>query len=297
MPSPAPARAHEWLGYYHDFPYFTAEAIRPGCQPRIMAHQGRVPKAIVLVHGLTDSPYFMAAIGEFFHSLGYNVYLPLLHCHGLAQPNGMEGVDVTQWKTNVDYAITAAAATADEVSIGGLSTGGTLSFHAAVVNPKVTGTVYLFSAALDLKVGRTGILNNVAEWLLRWRPLAKALDRRKPLIGDNPYRYSHMDMDGAHELAKLVAETDALLARFTPTRPFPKRVFAAHSEADASASIAGIERLQSVSDPARFMFFRIPAARKVAHASVVLREDVPATEPERKNPLFDDMMRAIAAFG
>jgi esterase/lipase len=44
----------------------------------------------VLIHGLTDSPYFMTAIGEyFFGNLGYNVYLPLLQCHGLKEPKGV----------------------------------------------------------------------------------------------------------------------------------------------------------------------------------------------------------------
>jgi alpha-beta hydrolase superfamily lysophospholipase len=145
------ARDHEWLDYYQRFQYFSAEAVRDGCHPRIMEHDQPTQKAIVLVHGLTDSPYFMTAIGDyFFRSLGYEVYLPLLQCHGLKEPRGMEGVGLDEWKANVNFAGDVAASKASHVSIGGLSTGGTLSLYTAVNNHKITGTLYLFSAALDL---------------------------------------------------------------------------------------------------------------------------------------------------
>ncbi|MCI5146675.1 MAG: hypothetical protein D3923_14400, partial [Candidatus Electrothrix sp. AR3] len=64
------------------------------------------------------------------------------------------------------------------------------------------------------------------ERLLRtW--VADIMDSDKPLIGDNPYRYSHMDMDGAQELARLIKETDIIIDEFSQQNPFPKRVFAA----------------------------------------------------------------------
>jgi len=78
----------EWLEYYERFAYFSADAVRDGCHPRLFKHTAPSDKAIVLVHGLTDSPYFMTAIARHFHTrLGYDAYLPLLHCHGLKQPN------------------------------------------------------------------------------------------------------------------------------------------------------------------------------------------------------------------
>ena len=128
-PSTPKARHHEWMGYYQRFNYFSADAVRDGCQPKIMEHEEPTEKAIVLVHGLTDSPYFMTAIGDyFFTTLGYNVYLPLLHCHGLKEPKGMEGVKLDEWKSNVNFALDVAASKANQVAIGGFSTGGTLSF-------------------------------------------------------------------------------------------------------------------------------------------------------------------------
>jgi pimeloyl-ACP methyl ester carboxylesterase len=255
--SASKTRDHEWPDYYERVPYFSAEAVRDGCHPRFMEHEAPTAKAIVLIHGLTDSPYFMTAIGEyFFGNLGYNVYLPLLQCHGLKEPNGMEGVKLDEWKANVNFAVDIAASKARQVVIGGLSTGGALSFYTAVKNPKINGTLYLFSAALDLAGGIGGVLGDligdlvgeVKEHLLRTAvaDLVDFFDNDKPLIGVNPYGYARMDLDGAWELSKLIKETDTLIHGFNPKEPFAKRVFAAHSESDATANIMGIEDLQKV---------------------------------------------------
>ena len=73
-----------------------------------------------------------------------------------------------------------------------------LCFYTAVKNPTINGTVYLFSAALDLAGGIGGVVGELAgnllgelkERLLR-TPVADLVaffDSIKPLIGDNPYR-------------------------------------------------------------------------------------------------------------
>ena len=299
MTQATPARDNEWLEYYDNFQYFSPEKVRADCHPRIMEHN-EAAKAIVLVHGLTDSPYFMTAIGDYFFSeLGYNVYLPLLHFHGLKEPKGMEGVRLKEWKTNVNFAIKIAASKVNYVAIGGLSTGGTLSFYAAVNNNKVSGALYLFSAALDLA---GGFIGDFKEFLLRTR-LVEILDKNKPLIGVNPYRYAGMDLDGARELSELIKETDGLIKGFSQKKPFSKRVFAAHSESDSTANIAGIDDLQKVSDSEKFKFFRIPKEKGVSHASLVLKDSIYAPgksvgdEPlEKANPQFDEMMKSISDF-
>ena len=288
---------NEWLEYYDRFNYFSQEKIRNGCHPRIMEHPNAL-QAIVLVHGLTDSPYFMTAIGEFFHEkLGYNVYIPLLHCHGLKKPKGMENVDLSEWKANVSFAIKSAAAKCSRISIGGLSTGGTLSFYMAATNPKINETLYLFSAALDLAGKRFDLLGDIAERLLR-TPLAQLFDRKKDLIGENPYKYAHMDMDGAQELARLIKETDTIIDEYDAKDPFPNKIFAGHSECDTTANIAGIEDLKKVSIPERFEFFRINKEYKVSHASLVLKDPILVNDKKlvNDNPQFTPMMEAIAAF-
>lgn len=288
---------HLWLEYIDHFDYFAPDNIRQGCHPRLMEHPGDVEKAIVLVHGLSDAPHFMTFVGDFFHrELGYNVYLPLLHFHGLRDPRGMEGVEMEEWLRNVRFALDCAEEKAAFVSIGGLSTGGVLSFLMANVHPGVNGILYLFSAALDLAGGRIGLIGEMKERIAR-SFLVDLFDRNKPLIGDNPYRYSHLDLDGVRELARLIKNTDTILKGFSRTKRFPRPVFAAHSEADTTADITGIERLQRICDPRSFHFERFPKSDGIPHASVVLKEPISGiAKPEPANPKFDAMMAEIKSF-
>jgi hypothetical protein len=69
-PSAPNARDDEWQAYDARFPSCSPEAVRDECYPRILEHEPPTGKAIVLVHGLCDSPYFMAAVGDYgFHHL------------------------------------------------------------------------------------------------------------------------------------------------------------------------------------------------------------------------------------
>ena len=295
------ARELEWLAYYKEFPSFSAEAVRDYCYPRILEHDQSTEKAIVLVHGLRDSPYLMTALGEyFFKNLGYNVYLPLLHCHGLKEPKGMEEVKLDQWKANVKFAVDMAKEKAQQVSIGGLSTGGTLSFYTAVRYPDdITGTLYLFSAALDLTGGVKGEVKEIALRFPGLVTLAEPVVKGGDLIGPDPYRYAHVDLDGAQTLSQLMEETDYLISHFSQTNPFRKRVFAAHSESDKTADISGIKDLKKILVPELFTFFPISKEVGVSHAGLVLKEPLTVKDAtgkkilEEANPKFDEMMKKI----
>ena len=66
-----------WQEYYKKFNIDALNSIRQGCEPKIMLQKNSpTEKAIVLIHGLTDSPFFMEAIGECFYDWGYNVFIP-----------------------------------------------------------------------------------------------------------------------------------------------------------------------------------------------------------------------------
>jgi esterase/lipase len=289
-----------WNEYYARFQYFNEDKVRKGCQPRIWDWKERRKNAIVLVHGLTDSPYFMAAIGRYFHEeMGFNVLLPLLQAHGLKKPDGMRGVSVEEWKDNVEFAVEKAKEMGEKVSIGGLSTGGALSVFQALTNPDVDGAVYLFSTALDL----AGKFGDAKELLLR-SDFAKLLDfiddrAGTDLIGANPYRYSRMDKGGARQLSILIKDVENLLAEFDPNQELRLPYFAAHSECDNTADIEGIEDLLEKGNPQKTKLFRIEKPLNVPHASVVLREDVKDKDGkvlEEKNPVFDKMMAAVHKF-
>lgn len=263
------------------------------------------------MHGLTDSPYYMKAIGEYFYkSLGYNVYMPLLQCHGLKDPEGMKWVSLLQWKKNLRFAIRAASENADRISIGGLSTGGGLSIYCGGTDPEVSGDIYLFSPALGLYGGPCGVLGGVVELLLRSR-FARFLDNGKPLVGSHPYRYDRVPINSATELSRLILEVDGMLnirqgaidTVGTVGTIHKKRIFAAWSECDRVINVQKISKLQAVIRGNKFVPFIIPKARQVDHACVVLNEPVYAINSrsgeaplEEANPHFAEMMVALRSF-
>ncbi|MEZ4700500.1 MAG: hypothetical protein R2834_09225 [Rhodothermales bacterium] len=282
--------------------------IRPGCEPRMYLQGEAAQHAIVLVHGLTDSPHYVDAIGRRFHAMGFDVLLPLLPAHGLKAPEGMKGVTPEQWMREIDWMTELAGRLAPRVSIGGLSTGATLSVYKAITSPDlVTGGLFLFSAALDL----AGPLGNFAERLLRFAPFVKYIadwqDRESPgLIGINPYRYARRDYEGAAALARLIGYIEDRYPEQKKYSDVVQPLFVAHSEADAVTDITEVELLVAhhAGGADASCFFRIPKDVGVRHASVVLEADVralhgPAGDPailEAKNPLFNEMMACVASF-
>jgi esterase/lipase len=286
----------DWDGYYEHFNKTKAE-VRDGCHPQIFQHGDGDRPAIVLVHGLTDSPYFLRAIGQYFAAeMGFDVYIPLLLAHGLKEPEGMKDASADGWKKNVEFAIKAAKKSGGKISIGGFSTGGTLSVSLAIADPNViNGGVFLFSAALGL-ASPTG---DLAERLLRTYILEPLLDRldKIPLVDDspwgNPYRYSHMDLGGAAELSKLIKELDDLEERCVVQQP----LFAVHSEADATAMLEEVRRLVERSPQSNL--FKIGQYFNVPHASVVLDHPVLSSNNsplESANPFFTAMIKSLYEF-
>ncbi len=290
----------EWHEYYDRFDYFSPNLIREGCYPRFLQKKGKQKNAIVLVHGLTDAPYFMQAIGDYFYEkMGFNVYIPLLHKHGLKKPNGMRGVSLNEWKYNVEFAIQVAGQHADTISIGGLSTGGALSAYMSLIHPLMNGATFLFSAALDI-AGQTG---DFKEWLLR-TPIANVVDfvqdtLQPDLIGENPYRYARIDIGGAQQLAKLIKSMDKIIKHKHKQKAIHKPYFAAHSADDTQADIKNIEKFLNNMNTNKTQLFKIGKDFRVPHASVVLKHNVcsgSGSPLEPKNPFFDEMMAAVHAF-
>lgn len=290
-----------WEDYYTQF-NIKPDLVREQCEPRIMAQDQPTEKAIILIHGLTDSPFFMEAIGKCFYEWGYNVFIPLLDGHGLKDPKYLRGVKFEAWIKNVNFAIQEAQDKykCKVISIGGLSTGGTLSVLKMFDSPNdITGGVFLFSAALDI-AGKTG---NIKERLLRTRIILPILAQKqdwfgKELIGDNPFRYSRMDHDGAKELSKLIYQIDKNLKKRRKNE-INKPIFVVHSEYDTAANIQGVEKLIAKSDSDKTEFFRIGKYFHVPHASVVLKDEVRAKNGsplEPKNPFFDKMMHSVYEF-
>lgn len=292
------ALLEEWERHYQPI----KQQIREGNEPFIWLQQKKTQNAVVLLHGLTDSPHFVKSIGARFFERGFTVVAPLLPAHGKKDPGFMMDADVDEWRNEVKKAVSIASELTRFVSIGGLSLGGALALEYAVSNPEdIGGGLFLFSAAMDL-LGRKG---DLAEKALRTNvlvgPLAKRQDKKgKDLIGPNPYRYGRMDLDGASQLSRLIKDIDKRYDNKERYSDIYQPVFIAHSEADPTADIGDLEKIKrNHPNPELVDFFRIEESIKLRHASVVLKDDILDSEGkivEPRNPKFPEMMTAMDLF-
>lgn len=98
---------------------FHMQAVKSGKAP----YRG----TIVLVHGLSDSPYSFGSIAEAYRKQGYNVIVPLLPGHG-KEADDASRLNPALWKKTVDDAMASAQKKyPGKVCIGGFSTGGALA--------------------------------------------------------------------------------------------------------------------------------------------------------------------------
>ncbi len=286
----------EWVEYYDMFPYFSHHKIRQGCHPWKMIKTDS-KKAIVLIHGLSDSPYYMLALAKFFHEkLSYSVFIPLLQCHGLREPNGMDGVSFEEWKKNVIMSVNVASKYG-ETSIGGLSTGATLAISVMETMEQINGCLYLFSAALAFA---GGVIGRTKEWIIRTRiaDILKYFDRKRSLISGHPYRYAYMDMGAARELSRLIKELSPIIASYGQARPYKHFVFAVHHQTDKVVSFSAVQAFLNRVPMSRHRFMQIPENINVAHAGVVLHKDIHSPDDddiilEKANPLFPQLLAEI----
>jgi carboxylesterase len=180
------------------------EAIDPLSRSRLITPGQRTTRAIVFLHGLSNSPQQFLSLAERFVARGYSVLMPRIPYHGYldrmttdhAQLRVRELVDTTAW------AVDLAAGLADEVTVCGLSLGGVLTIWAAQYRAiamaapiaPALGLPILPVAATRVVVGALGRLPNRFLW---WDP------RSKQDLAGPPYAYPRFSTRALAETHRL----------------------------------------------------------------------------------------------
>ncbi|MBU2872211.1 alpha/beta hydrolase [Colwellia sp. E2M01] len=110
-------------------------------------------KAVLLIHGLTDSPYGFHDISQYFYKKGFTVRTVLLPGHATA-PSDLLDVEFIQWQQATKFAIEQTLADFDEVYLGGLSTGQALIFDYVMSQPSIDNKIkglFMWSPASKAK--------------------------------------------------------------------------------------------------------------------------------------------------
>ena len=274
-----------------------------GNAPFILHHGDKTPKVFVLFHGLSDSPFFLTSIAQALYDQGYNVMVALLPGHGRkdADQDMQDPKLAARWHANIQKIVAIAPSFGDTLYIGGFSTGGTLAVQYVLENPNKAKGLLLFSGALALDSSVETMANI---WGIKW--LAKTLDGDYQSIGPNPYKYPSVARYSAFQLTDVIFSVRELIAQ---NQPLDLAIFAAHSEADVTTPIVGVNDLLAYNKGENTLF-SIPKDLDVCHADLVVNkmqieqinfdetqviEILPCSIP-KANPQHQEMLQALKIF-
>jgi esterase/lipase len=101
----------------------------PGARSILLTRGAPTVRAIVLLHGLTDSPRQFEALAYHLYADGNNVFVPRFPQHGLrgGDAGALAALTASQLRAFADSVLSAAGGLGDSVVVLGLSMGGTVA--------------------------------------------------------------------------------------------------------------------------------------------------------------------------
>ena len=171
----------------------------PGARSILLTARAPTARAIVLLHGLTDSPRQFEAFAYLLHADGSNVYVPRLPEHGLrgGDAGALSALTAAQLRGVGDSLVNEARGLGDSVVVVGLSMGGTIG--AWIAQERKVSRVVLIAPAIE--PGRIPSLID--------RPLIGLADRLPPIVRRSqpdtarPDREAGFNLHAAAEILEL----------------------------------------------------------------------------------------------
>jgi len=247
-----------------------------GNLPFLRTHGYRTENVALLVHGLTDSPYYMKAVADILYDNDYNVLGILLAGHG-TRPEDLLGVELEEWREDVDRGLAIADRLGDKITLAGFSTGGALVLDAVAKNrgrresgadSRDLENLMLFSPAIKIKNIFVKHKCRVAGIVTHFRPYLQS--NADAIVEDNPYKYRKMAINAVCQL-QFLTEANArnrgnIIAELDENGV---SVFAVQSEADGTVSAGAVkEFMDSLPPSIRREFILYPEAAGIQHSSV-----------------------------
>lgn len=226
-------------------------------------------RGVLLTHGLTDSPYFMRHLGNFFQENGFRVLAVLLPGHG-TQPGDLLDVNWQEWAGTVAYGVDRLAEDVEDIYLAGFSAGGTLSVLQSLRDKRVCG-LFLFSPALRISPrAALARLHKLYSWLM---PSGKWLDLKPD---HDIYKYESFPKNAAAQMYALTWEVSKLLHQQHVDIPVFAAASADDTSVDASATVEFIAHT------------RHPSSKLVLYSAGTARipPDIPAEKLEVVNSVF-----------
>jgi esterase/lipase len=122
----------------------------PEARSILLTHGSRVPRAAVLLHGLTNSPRQFKPFAERLFAEGYNVWVPRLPRHGerTGGAKNLERMTAEELSAIGDASVNIGRGLGDSVIVVGLSAGGTVAVW--VAQERAVDRAVIIAPALEL---------------------------------------------------------------------------------------------------------------------------------------------------
>ncbi|MEA2079213.1 MAG: alpha/beta fold hydrolase, partial [Pseudomonadota bacterium] len=186
-------------------------------------------RGILMVHGLSDSPFMMRDLARFFQQQGFYVLAMQLPGHG-TRPGDLLEVRWQDWAGAHQRLLELLTAEVDDVYLLGFSAGATLSLYQSMRNSSIKG-LFLFAPALRISAMAqlAGPLSYFGKWWQRfsWFELQPDSDY---------FKYESLAnraIGEVYEMIKAVERLATLVERHLP-------VFVAASENDVAVDSRAI---------------------------------------------------------
>jgi carboxylesterase len=249
----------------------------------------RVQRAILYLHGLTNSPRQFEVLSERFVARGYAVFAPRIPYHGYRDrmTTDLARLRVAQMVDMTAASIDLAAGLAEEVTVCGLSLGGVLAIWAAQYRPVAKavaiapsiGVPILPVAAIGPVFGALGRLPNRFVW---WDP------RYKEKLPGPPYAYPRF---ATHALVETQRLGLALMAAARQAPPKAAEVWLISNGADLAVSnAAGAELVKrwQAAGATNVHTFQFPRQLKLMHDVVDPLQ--PHSNPAYVHPILENII-------
>lgn len=115
-------------------------------------------EAVLILHGLYESPNYLKGLINYFKSRGMNVFSILLSGHWQPKDFRMANVSFQDWVSDADVGLRIAKKLGQKVYVLGYSTGGLMAADLAMRYPEDVSGLFLFAPALALTARTEGML-------------------------------------------------------------------------------------------------------------------------------------------
>lgn len=197
---------------------------KPSAEKCKAMNRPKIKNGILLVHGLSDSPFLMRDLGRQFLARCFLVRSVLLPGHGTV-PGDLLAVENEEWIKAVAYGIESFRNQVESLYLAGFSTGGTLSVYHALNEAPVKGLL-LFAPGIKIKSN----LGFMANW---HKAISWSAEQKKwiDIAKDEDYsKYESFTFNAADQIYLLTQELEELLQK----RKVKVPMFVAISEDDTT---------------------------------------------------------------